>query len=38
MRSCWTPNDKAVLNPKSRALYSAMLLVVLKSKCTMYLI
>jgi hypothetical protein len=32
------PRDKAVLNPKSRASYSAMLLVALKSRCTMYLI
>jgi hypothetical protein len=32
------PRDKAVLNPKSRVSYSAMLLVALKSRCTMYLI
>jgi hypothetical protein len=38
MRSCRTPSDKDVLNPKSRASYSAMLLVVLMSRCTMYLI
>jgi hypothetical protein len=31
-------SNKAVLNPKSRASYSAMLLVALKSRCTMYLI
>jgi hypothetical protein len=37
-RSYRTPSDKAVLNPKSRASYSAMLLVALKSRCTMYLI
>jgi hypothetical protein len=37
-RSYWTHSDKAILNPKSRASYSAMLLVALKSKCTMYLI
>jgi hypothetical protein len=37
MRSCRTPSDKAVLNPKSRALYSTMLLVALKSRCTIYL-
>jgi hypothetical protein len=37
-RSYQTPNDKVVLNPKSRASYSAMLLVALKSRCTMYLI
>jgi hypothetical protein len=38
MRSYRTPSDKVVLNPKSRASYFAMLLVALKSKCTMYLI
>jgi hypothetical protein len=32
------PSNKAVLNPKSRASYSGMLLVALKSRCTMYLI
>jgi hypothetical protein len=37
MRSCQTPSGKVVLNPKSRASYSAMLLVALKSRCTMYL-
>jgi hypothetical protein len=37
-RSCRTPSDKAILNPKSRVSYSAMLLVALKSKCTMHLI
>jgi hypothetical protein len=37
-RSCWTPSDKVILNPTSRASYSVMLLVSLKSKCTMYLI
>jgi hypothetical protein len=37
-RSCWTPSNKVVFNPKSRASYSAMLLVALKSRCTMYLI
>jgi hypothetical protein len=31
------PSDKAVLNPKSRASYSTMLLVALKSRCTIYL-
>jgi hypothetical protein len=38
MRSYRTPSDKVVLNPKSRASYFAMLLVALKSNCTMYLI
>jgi hypothetical protein len=37
MRSCRTPSDKAVLNPKSKASYSVMLLVALKSRCTIYL-
>jgi rRNA maturation protein Nop10 len=37
MRSYRTSSDKAVLNPKSRVLYSAMLLVALKSRCTIYL-
>jgi hypothetical protein len=37
-RSYRTPSDKVVLNPKSRASYSAMLLVALKSRCTMYMI
>jgi hypothetical protein len=32
------PSDKVVLNLKSRASYSAMLLVALKSRCTMYFI
>jgi hypothetical protein len=36
--SCRTPSDKVVLNPKSRISYSTMLLVALKSRCTMYLI
>jgi hypothetical protein len=31
------PSDKAVLNPKSRASYSTMLLVALMSRCTIYL-
>jgi hypothetical protein len=38
MRSCRTPSDKVVLNPKSRASYSVMLLVALKSRCIIYLI
>jgi hypothetical protein len=38
MRSCRTPSDKVVLNPKSRASYSVMLLIAMKSRCTMYLI
>jgi hypothetical protein len=37
MRSCRTPSDKAILNPKSRGSYSAMLLVALKSRYTIYL-
>jgi hypothetical protein len=37
MRCCRTPSDKVILNPKSRASYSAMLLVALKSRCTIYL-
>jgi hypothetical protein len=37
MRSCHTRSDKAILNPMSRASYSAMLLVTLKSRCTIYL-
>jgi hypothetical protein len=37
MRSCRTPSDKVVLNLKSRVSYSAMLLVALKSNCTIYL-
>jgi hypothetical protein len=37
MRSCQTPSDKVVLNPKSRASYSTMLLVALKFRCTIYL-
>jgi hypothetical protein len=31
------PSDKVVLNPKSKASYSAMLLVALKSRYTIYL-
>jgi hypothetical protein len=31
------PSDKVVLNLKSRASYSTMLLVALKSRCTIYL-
>jgi hypothetical protein len=31
------PSDKVVFNLKSRALYSAMLLIALKSRCTIYL-
>jgi hypothetical protein len=38
MKSCRTPSDKVVLNPKSRASYSTMLFVALKSRCTLYLI
>jgi hypothetical protein len=37
-RSYRTPSEKVVLNLKSRASYSAMMLVALKSRCTMYLI
>jgi hypothetical protein len=36
MRSCRTPSDNAVLNPKRRASYSVMLLVALKSRCIIY--
>jgi hypothetical protein len=32
-----TPRDRVVFSPKIRASYSAMLLVALNSKCTMYL-
>jgi hypothetical protein len=35
--SCWTPRDRVVFSPKFRASYSAMLLVDLNSRCTMYL-
>jgi hypothetical protein len=31
------PSDNVVLNPKSMASYSTMLLVALKSRCTIYL-
>jgi hypothetical protein len=37
MRSCRTPSNKAVLNLKSRTSHSTMLLVSLKSRCTIYL-
>jgi hypothetical protein len=37
MSSYQTPRDRAVLNPKMRASYSAILLVALKSRCTIYL-
>jgi hypothetical protein len=36
-RSYQTPSNKAVLNPKSRTSYSFMLLIALKSRCTIYL-
>jgi hypothetical protein len=35
--SCQTPRDRAVLSPKIRASYSAILLVALNSRCTMYM-
>jgi hypothetical protein len=37
MSSCRAPSDKAVLSLKRRASYSTMLLVALKSRCTIYL-
>jgi hypothetical protein len=37
MRICRTPSDNVVLNPKSRASYTAMLLLALKSRHTIYL-
>jgi hypothetical protein len=37
MRICRTPSDNVVLNPKSRASYTVMLLLALKSRHTIYL-